>query len=93
MSGRGNVGKTTVAANLLTAARESGVIGIDLDFTKPDLLLQFVPEDAQRSDLRDLLNILNISSPKPGEPSVALDRHDMQMLQGWVDKPSLPSLM
>lgn len=86
VSGRGNVGKTTVAANLLAAARESGVVGIDLDFTKPDLLLHFVPEDAQRSDLRDLLNVLNISTPKPGEPAVALDRGDMQRLQEWVDR-------
>ena len=53
---------------------------------KPDLLLQFVPEDAQRSDLRDLLNVLNISTPKPGEPAVALDRGDMQRLQEWVDR-------
>ncbi len=86
VSGRGNVGTTTVAANLLAAGREGGVIGVDLDFTKPDLLLQFVPEDSQRSDLRELLNTLNIAPPKPGEPPVALDRRDMQILQEWVDK-------
>ena len=91
VSGRGNVGKTTVAANLLAAAREGGVIGMDLDFTKPDLLLQFVPEDAQRADLRELLNTLNIAPPKPGEPPIALDRRDMQILQEWVDK--LPEVM
>jgi len=91
VSGRGNVGKTTVAANLLAAAREGGVIGVDLDFTKPDLLLQFVPEDAQRADLRELLNTLNIAPPKLGEPPVALDRRDMQILQEWVDK--LPEVM
>lgn len=91
VSGRGNVGKTTLVANLLAAAREGGVVGIDLDFTKPDLLLQFVPEDAQRGDLRELLNTLNIAPQKLGDPPPALDRRDMQILQSWVDK--LPEVM
>ena len=91
VSGRGNVGKTTTVANLLAAARDGGAVGIDLDFGKPDLLLQFVPEDAQRGDLRELLNTLNIAPQKPGDPPPALDRRDLQILQSWVDK--LPEVM
>ncbi len=89
VSGKANVGKTAVAANLLVAGRELGAIGIDLDAAKPDLLLQFVPEASQPADLRDLLNTLNL--PPNSHGRAELDRNDLGLLAEWMDK--LPEVM
>ena len=89
VSGKANVGKTAIAANLLVAGRERGAIGIDLDAAKPDLLLQFVPEQGQPADLRDLLNTLNLAPTPAGR--AALDRNDLGLLAEWMDK--LPEVM
>ncbi len=89
VSGKANVGKTSVAANLLVAGREHNAIGLDLDAAKPDLLLQFVPEAGQPADLRDLLNTLNL--PTNAQGRAELDRNDLGLLAEWMDK--LPEVM
>ncbi|WP_020375089.1 AAA family ATPase [Sulfobacillus thermosulfidooxidans] len=86
VSGKGGVGKSTFAANLLTLAQDVGAVGIDMDYAKPDLLLAFQPEDRQGVDLRDLLQTLNL----PDSVEV-LDRRDAAMVAEWVDK--LPEVM
>jgi len=86
VSGKGGVGKSTISANLLAAARELGAIGIDLDITKPDLLFHFTPENQVRLDLRDLLNTLNLP-----EGETALDRRDVGLITEWVDR--LPEVL
>ena len=86
ISGKGGVGKSTVAANLLTLAKDVGAVGIDLDYTKPDLLLAFQPEDRQGADLRDLLQTLNLP-----DGIETLDRRDAAIVAEWVDK--LPEVL
>ncbi|MHB1926580.1 MAG: hypothetical protein ACYCRD_04860 [Leptospirillum sp.] len=79
-SGKAGVGKSTVASNLLATAADSGAIGIDMDYTKPDLFYHFVPEDRSREDLRDLLNTLNLS-----EDTKDLTRNELSLIHSWVD--------
>lgn len=81
ISGKGGVGKTTVAANLLALAKDQGAVGIDMDYSKPDLLLAFQPEERQSADLRDLLQTLNLP-----EDAETLDRRDVSIVSEWVDK-------
>ena len=83
MSGKANVGKSTVAANILAAAAASGTpaIGIDMDYPKPDLDLHFIAEERQHDNLRDLLTTLNLHS---GNQS--LDKVETSLLMEWVNK-------
>lgn len=56
MGGKGGVGKTFLTASLIGSAAQQwgGVVGLDMDYFKPNLALYFWPETDQGPDLGEL---------------------------------------
>lgn len=87
VGGKGSVGKTSLCANLATAAAQSGytAVALDLDWAKPALALRFQPTSAPLpADPRSLLTTINANHLTdrrlPTDPFTlsAADREDIR---------------
>lgn len=88
VSGKGNVGKTGVVANLLVAAAPEGAVALDCDYTKPSLLLHFRPPDPEEpADLRRLLGVLELHHREdPPDQPFQLTAADRQAVRDYLQQ-------